>query len=59
MYDVTKFLDDHPGGDEVLLAATGNILGPTFSYPKTTLRNFQVVIQVEHTIIYVSIVFEL
>ncbi|XP_055829710.1 cytochrome b5-like [Solanum dulcamara] len=23
VYDVTKFLDDHPGGDEVLLAATG------------------------------------
>lgn len=25
MYDVTGFMDDHPGGDEVLLAATGNI----------------------------------
>ncbi|KAJ8534577.1 hypothetical protein K7X08_016305 [Anisodus acutangulus] len=24
VYDVTKFLDDHPGGDEVLLSATGN-----------------------------------
>lgn len=23
VYDVTKFLDDHPGGDEVLLQATG------------------------------------
>ncbi|OAY32789.1 cytochrome b5 [Manihot esculenta] len=23
VYDVTKFLEDHPGGDEVLLAATG------------------------------------
>ncbi|KAF5207633.1 Cytochrome b5 [Thalictrum thalictroides] len=23
VYDVTKFLDDHPGGDEVLLSATG------------------------------------
>ncbi|KAK2970926.1 hypothetical protein RJ640_021179 [Escallonia rubra] len=22
VYDVTKFLDDHPGGDEVLLSAT-------------------------------------
>ncbi|GAB2298528.1 hypothetical protein Dimus_032592 [Dionaea muscipula] len=22
-YDVTKFLEDHPGGDEVLLSATG------------------------------------
>ncbi|KAH6765840.1 cytochrome B5 isoform D [Perilla frutescens var. hirtella] len=23
VYDVTKFLDDHPGGDEVLLTSTG------------------------------------
>ncbi|KAI3457960.1 hypothetical protein Pfo_014623 [Paulownia fortunei] len=23
VYDVTPFMDDHPGGDEVLLAATG------------------------------------
>ena len=23
VFDVTKFLEDHPGGDEVLLAATG------------------------------------
>ncbi|XP_073301252.1 cytochrome b5-like [Primulina huaijiensis] len=23
VYDVTKFLDDHPGGDDVLLTATG------------------------------------
>ncbi|KAI3411683.1 Cytochrome b5 heme-binding domain-containing protein [Psidium guajava] len=23
VYDVTKFLEDHPGGDEVLLTATG------------------------------------
>ncbi|KAH7288495.1 hypothetical protein KP509_31G028300 [Ceratopteris richardii] len=23
VYDVTKFLDEHPGGDEVLLSATG------------------------------------
>ncbi|XP_028780775.1 cytochrome b5-like [Neltuma alba] len=23
VYDVTKFLEDHPGGDEVLLSATG------------------------------------
>jgi len=22
---VTKFLDDHPGGDEVILTSTGNI----------------------------------
>lgn len=26
VYDVTPFMDDHPGGDEVLLAATGKIL---------------------------------
>lgn len=25
VYDVTKFLDDHPGGDEVLLTSTGNM----------------------------------
>jgi len=24
VYDVTPFLDDHPGGDEVLVTATGN-----------------------------------
>lgn len=24
VYDVTPFMEDHPGGDEVLLAATGN-----------------------------------
>lgn len=23
VYDVTKFLEDHPGGDDVLLSATG------------------------------------
>ncbi|KAM0951359.1 putative cytochrome b5-like heme/steroid binding domain, cytochrome b5, heme-binding protein [Dioscorea sansibarensis] len=23
VYDVTKYLDDHPGGDDVLLSATG------------------------------------
>ncbi|OMP03666.1 hypothetical protein COLO4_10275 [Corchorus olitorius] len=23
VYDLTKFLEDHPGGDEVLLSATG------------------------------------
>ncbi|KAM3373807.1 Cytochrome b5 [Capsicum chinense] len=23
VYDVTKFLDDHPGGDEILLSTTG------------------------------------
>lgn len=26
VYDVTKFLEDHPGGDEVLLSATGTTL---------------------------------
>ena len=26
VYDVTPFMDDHPGGDEVLLAATGKKL---------------------------------
>ncbi|KAK2987996.1 hypothetical protein RJ640_011259 [Escallonia rubra] len=25
VYDVTKFLDDHPGGDDVLLSATGSL----------------------------------
>lgn len=25
VFDVTKFLDDHPGGDEVLLSATGKL----------------------------------
>ncbi|KDO70318.1 hypothetical protein CISIN_1g041866mg, partial [Citrus sinensis] len=24
VYDVTSYLDDHPGGDDVVLAATGN-----------------------------------
>ncbi|KAF5799482.1 putative cytochrome b5-like heme/steroid binding domain, cytochrome b5, heme-binding protein [Helianthus annuus] len=23
VYDVTKFLEDHPGGDDILLSATG------------------------------------
>ncbi|KZV25137.1 cytochrome b5-like [Dorcoceras hygrometricum] len=26
VYDVTKFLDDHPGGDDVLLTATGSTI---------------------------------
>ena len=29
VYDVTKFLEDHPGGDEVLLSATGATLFST------------------------------
>lgn len=24
VYDVTQFLEEHPGGDEVILSATGN-----------------------------------
>lgn len=24
VYDVTSYLDEHPGGDDVVLAATGN-----------------------------------
>ncbi|MBA0611660.1 hypothetical protein Godav_012331 [Gossypium davidsonii] len=33
VYNVTKFLEDHPGGDEVLLSASGmtNILGACFT----------------------------
>jgi len=27
VYDVTKFLEEHPGGDEVLLSATGMLVG--------------------------------
>ncbi|KAB2067266.1 hypothetical protein ES319_A09G215300v1 [Gossypium barbadense] len=30
VYDVTKYLKDHPGGDEVLLSATGTNLGSIF-----------------------------
>lgn len=26
VYDVTKFLEDHPGGDEVLLSSTGKLV---------------------------------
>lgn len=29
---MTKFLDDHPGGDEVILTATGNIREITISF---------------------------
>jgi cytochrome b involved in lipid metabolism len=31
VYDVTKFLEEHPGGDDVLLSATGTeFLGLTY-----------------------------
>jgi cytochrome b involved in lipid metabolism len=26
VYDVTPFMEDHPGGDEVLLSATGMLI---------------------------------
>lgn len=32
VYDVTPFMEDHPGGDEVLLSATGNLFLQYFSY---------------------------
>uniref|UniRef100_A0A453KBB0 Cytochrome b5 heme-binding domain-containing protein n=1 Tax=Aegilops tauschii subsp. strangulata TaxID=200361 RepID=A0A453KBB0_AEGTS len=28
VYNVTKFLEDHPGGDDVLLSSTGNTFLP-------------------------------
>jgi cytochrome b involved in lipid metabolism len=31
VYDVTKFLEDHPGGDEVLLSGTGRTSADLFS----------------------------
>ena len=30
VYDVTEFMEDHPGGDEVLLSATGMELAEFF-----------------------------
>lgn len=34
IYDVTKYLEDHPGGADVLLEATGTAaLNPWFSFP--------------------------
>lgn len=33
VYDVTPFMDDHPGGDEVLLAATGDSAITFSSFP--------------------------
>lgn len=32
IYDVTKYLDDHPGGADVLLEATGTATFLLFSY---------------------------
>ena len=32
MYDVTAFMEDHPGGDEVLLSATGKTIAFTLAY---------------------------
>ena len=37
MYDVTPFMDDHPGGDEVLLSATGKLWYITSSQSHTLL----------------------
>lgn len=31
VYDVTPFLDDHPGGDEILLMATGKFIRTRFT----------------------------
>jgi cytochrome b involved in lipid metabolism len=31
VYDVTAFMEEHPGGDEVLLACTGNPSSPSTS----------------------------
>lgn len=31
VYDVTQYLDDHPGGDDVILAATGTFLSFLYS----------------------------
>lgn len=44
VYDVTKFLEDHPGGDEVLLSATGNNFSTVHKYfqvlPMDTISSF-------------------
>ncbi|XP_044485057.1 cytochrome b5-like [Mangifera indica] len=48
VYDVTKFLEDHPGGDEVLLSATGKDATDDFedvghsSSAKETMAQFYV-----------------
>lgn len=39
VYDVTPFLDDHPGGDEVLVTATGNYHFILVSFTPLTLCN--------------------
>lgn len=33
VFDVTPFMDEHPGGDEVLLAVTGNNSNQLFVEP--------------------------
>ena len=40
VYNVTKFLDDHPGGDDVLLSSTGTYLIciPSLTYTITHLN---------------------
>lgn len=39
VYDVTNFLDDHPGGDEVLLLAAGKIVHPALLFPLLILES--------------------
>lgn len=41
VYDVSPFLEDHPGGDEVLLAATGKISIWQFTCQSFTLYIFR------------------
>ncbi|KAL6004384.1 Cytochrome b5 isoform E [Asimina triloba] len=41
VYDVTLFMDDHPGGDEVLLAATGKELDPISFRRKDATTDFE------------------
>ncbi|KAK4778774.1 hypothetical protein SAY86_006302 [Trapa natans] len=41
VYDVTKFLEDHPGGDEVLLTSTGAFVRPNCIPSSSILPYFQ------------------
>lgn len=49
MYDLSSFLDDHPGGDDVILTATGEnifdilhlIFEETFSSSRVPTRKYQ------------------